>query len=327
MLKNTFLLPLLAMLSFGIADIQAQTTTIDFDDFTGTQNLTGGGGGPTNALFSNEGGGAGYNSSRQANGADIDEANGLISLISGTNGGRRTAVESVAVADATLANTVTTFSFGGVQFTNLTDTVGVGNAGPSRVYVGVRNSEGGGDVTSESVAELGSGIFIVFEDSDTLDAILAENPGFNGTSALFAVDSVGTLTVLETFNLDTLNFVEGDSDGDGTNDAAFFDLSPVLDIEFELTGTTYNFSITGDTDGGAAISGSGSLPADMLLTNLSDSSTSWLAIFEQSFQCATEHLKTLKSAPTWSGFLISQPAVAASFPNTSVSIMSAPASK
>ena len=222
---------------------------MDFDDFTGTQNLSGGGGRSSSAFFPNEGGGgAGYNVSRQTNN-DVDEANGLISLNSSGNGGARTAIESVASLDTTLADITSTFTFSGIEFNNLVDPLN--NTGPARTLVGVRAQEGSAtstpDLTSENIAELGEGIYFLFEDAD-VDAAFFGTPGFQGISTLFSVDSANVVTVLDSFSLDTLDFVQG---ANGIN------TTPVLNLEFELSSGGYTFTLTGDTAGGAPVTSSG----------------------------------------------------------------------
>ena len=220
----------------------------DFDDFTGTQNLSGGGGGPTSAFFPNEGGGEGYNVTRQTNN-DVDEANGVISLNSSGNGGARTAIESVASLNTTLADLTSTFTFSGIEFENLVNPLN--NVGPARTLVGVRDQEGSAttspDLTSENIAELGEGIYFLFEDAD-LDAAFFGTPGFQGTSTLFYVDSANVVTVLDSFSLDTLDFVQ---DANGVN------TTPVLNIEFEFRAGGYTFTLTGDTAGGSPVTSSG----------------------------------------------------------------------
>jgi len=64
----------LATATFSDVQISVRPISItDFDDFNGTQNLSGGGGRSSSAFFPNEGGGgAGYNVTRQTNN-DIDE--------------------------------------------------------------------------------------------------------------------------------------------------------------------------------------------------------------------------------------------------------------
>ena len=221
----------------------------DFDDFTGTQNLSGGGVGPSSAFFPNEGGGAGYNVTRQTNN-DVDEAFGLITLNSSGNGGARTAIESVASLNTTLADSTSTFSFSGIEFDNLVEPLN--NVGPARTLVGVRAQEGSAtnspDVTAENIAELGEGIYFLFEDDD-LDPAFGGTAGFQGTSTLFSVDSANAVTVLDSFSLDTLDFVQ---DANGIN------TSPVLDLEFKLTSSGgYTFTLTGDTAGGLSVTSSG----------------------------------------------------------------------
>ncbi len=232
------------------SDVQiASVPIMDFDDFNGTQNLSGGGGGPTSAFFPNEGGGLGYNVTRQTNN-NVNEANGLISLNSSGGGGARTAIESVASLDTTLADTTATFSFNGIEFENLVDPLNV--LGPARTLVGVRTQEGSAttspDLTSENIAELGEGIYFLFEDDD-LDPAFFGTPGFQGNSTLFSLDSANVVTVLDSFSLDTLDFVK---DANGVN------TTPVLDIEFEFTPGGYTFTLTGDTAGGSSVTSSGS---------------------------------------------------------------------
>ena len=221
---------------------------MDFDDFTGTQNLSGGGGRSSSAFFPNEGGGAGYNVTRQTNN-DVDEANGLISLNSSNNGGARTAIESVASLNTTLADITSTFTFSGVEFDNLVEPLN--NIGPARTLVGVRAQEGSAttspDLTSENIAELGEGIYFLFEDAD-VDAAFFGTAGFQGISTLFYVDSANVVTVLDSFSLDTLDFVQ---DANGIN------TTPVLNLEFEFTSGSYTFTLTGDTAGGLPVTSSG----------------------------------------------------------------------
>ena len=118
--------------------------------------------------------------------------------------------------------------------------------------MGVRAQEGSAtstpDLTSENIAELGEGIYFLFEDDD-LDPAFAGTPGFQGTSTLFSVDSANAVTVLDSFSLDTLDFVQ---DANGVN------TTPVLNLEFEITSAGgYTFTLTGDTAGGPPVTSSG----------------------------------------------------------------------
>ncbi len=252
----------LATAVFSDVQISNPSPITDFDDFNGTQNLSGGGGGPSSAFFPNEGGGAGYNVTRQTNN-DVDESNGLISLNSSGSGGARTAIESVASLDTTLADTTSTFSFTGIEFDNLVEPLNI--LGPARTLVGVRAQEGSAtnspDLTSENIAELGEGIYFLFEDDD-LDPAFAGTAGFQGSSTLFSVNSANAVTVLDSFSLDTLDFVQ---DANGVN------TTPVLNLEFELTSSGgYTFSLTGDTAGGVPVTSSGTfagLPAAAAYAN------------------------------------------------------------
>jgi len=56
------------------------------------------------------------------------------------------------------------------------------------------------------------------------------------------------VTVLDSFSLDTLDFVQ---DANGVN------TTPVLDLEFELAPGRYTFTLTGDTAGGSPVTSSG----------------------------------------------------------------------
>ena len=177
---------------------------------------------------------------------DAFEAGGVLTTASPTNGGRRSFFASNDSADTTTAGGAI-YTFTGVNFAINADNSGItGNT--RRQFFGVRNTAGAADVQFNP----GLGFFFEVQSADVSSGDATRDLL---TSNFFYVSADNSeRVVLTSFTFDTLNL---------SND--FFN-NVELDVSIALDATGYEFSVTGDTAAGAAISSTGTF-ADAGITN------------------------------------------------------------
>ena len=188
--------------------------------------------------------GTGFASQVQSSG-NITEAGGVVVIDSLRNGGGRGRISSNESASTTTTGG-STFRFEDVNFAVSADDSGNGTT--HRTYLGIRGEPGVPD-TGENPNE---GFYVEF-------GFGALSGNAAGTSTFFYNNAANVKTTLANWTFDTLKLLDA-----GVTNAE-------LDIEINVSSTSWSLNIQGDTrDGGAPISFSGTLAASSINNTVSD---------------------------------------------------------
>ena len=205
-----FVAVMLCIFVVGLSYADVVVVDDHFDDNVVTTNTTGIG--------------SGFNSWDIGAGGNVTEADSKVKLNGPTHGGSRCSIASKE--GAAIGSGTSRFEFRGVSFAVGNESTG----GTARDCIGVKE----GNAAWDYDGGLPTGFWIEFEG---VSLTTADGTGtWNGTSVLFYESSADVKTVLATWSFDTLNW-----------DSGTRDLTPVLDITLDLTGTSYSLTIEGDT--------------------------------------------------------------------------------
>jgi hypothetical protein len=191
-------------------------TTLFYDNFADLDfNNASGIGGPLNTLA--------------VNSATVSASSGYFFGSNPVNGASRFAFGTTIGADTTLPGVTTRYQFTGVSFSADPNSHSSGNT--TRFALGVQSGTSAHDFSGSLPG------FSIEIMNDNLALGGTANNYWDGTSAFFYTDNSGHTTELANWTFPTLNWQNGTT----------ANYTPTLNLEIDLTATTWAFNITGDS--------------------------------------------------------------------------------